>query len=269
MVKAPGERVERDLSWLGNSLAPILSHDGRILLFTDESESAGANYLTCLRKTDGSPVVRLGEGRAGELSPDGSQAVAWVPASPPYLRIYPTGPGEARRLERGNLESYESAAWLPDGRRLLICGHEPGHASRCYVQDASAGPPRPVTPEGTSFGFPSPDGRLLVARNAGRWTLYALVGGPSRLLNLTEEDLIIRWSPDGRSLWIRRRAEVPVQVERFDLETGRREPMEKLAVGDQAGQLGIFYVSLADDPSVYAYNYWKAISHLFVIEGAR
>ncbi len=269
LVKAPGEKAERDLSWLGNSLVPILSRDGKTLLFTDESESAGVNYLACLRKTDGSPVVRLGEGRAADLSLDGSRAVAWVPASPPYLRIYPTGPGEAHRLERGNLESYESAAWFPDGRRLLVCGHESARASRCYEQQASGGASRPVTPEGASFGFPSPDGRLVLARNASRWTLYPLAGGPPLPLDLTEEDLVIRWSPDGRSLWIRRRSEVPAQVERFDLQTGRREPMEKLAPADSAGLLGIFSVSLADDPSVYAYNYWKEISHLFVVEGAR
>ena len=269
LVKAPGEKAERDLSWLGNSLVPILSRDGKMLLFTDESESAGSNYFACLRKTDGSPVVRLGEGRAADLSPDGSRAVAWVPATPPYLRIYPTGPGEGRRLERGNLESYESAAWLPDGQSLLVCGHEPGHASRCYVQGASGGAPRSVTPEGASFGFPSPDGKLVLARSADRWILYPLAGGPPRPLNLTEEDLVIRWSPDGGSLWIRRRAEVPATVERFDLETGRREPIQKLAPADSAGLLGIFYVSLADDPSVYTYNYWKGISHLFVVEGAR
>ncbi len=268
-MKAPGEKEERDLSWLGNSLVPILSRDGKTLLFTDESESAGPNYMACLRKTDGSPVVRLGEGRAADLSPDGSRAVAWVPASPPYLRLYPTGPGEARQLERGNLESYESAAWFPDGKRLLVCGHEPGHASRCYEQQASGGASRPVTPEGASSGLPSPDGRLVLARNAGRWTLYPLAGGPPVPLGLTEEDLVIRWSPDGRSLWIRRRAEVPAQIERFDVQTGRREPMEKLGPQNQAGLLGIFSVSLADDPSVYAYNYWTENSQLFVVEGAR
>ena len=269
LVKAPGEKEERDLSWLGNSLAPILSRDGKMLLFTDESESAGANYMACLRKTDGSPVVRLGEGRAADLSPDGSRAVAWVPASPPYLRLYPTGPGEARQLERGNLESYESAAWFPDGQRLLVCGHEPGRASRCYEQQASGGASRPVTPEGASFGLPSPDGRRVLARNAGRWTLYPLAGGPPVALGLTEEDLVIRWSPDSQSLWVRRRAEVPALVERFDIQTGRREPMEKLSPQGAAGLLGIFSISLADDPSVYAYNYWKENSQLFVVEGAR
>lgn len=132
MVKVPGETMERELSWLGNSLFPILSRDGKTLLFTDESVSAGDNYFVCLRRTDGSPVVRLGEGRAADLSPDGSRAVAWF-SSPPFLRVYPTGPGEAHRLESGKLESYENVAWFSNGRRLLVCGHEPARAPRCYV----------------------------------------------------------------------------------------------------------------------------------------
>jgi hypothetical protein len=31
----------------------------------------GTNYAVCVRQTDGSPVVRLGEGQAIALSPDG------------------------------------------------------------------------------------------------------------------------------------------------------------------------------------------------------
>jgi sugar lactone lactonase YvrE len=268
-VRAPGAATERDLSWLGNSLAPILSRDGRALLFTDESESAGANYSVCLRRTDGSPVVRLGEGRAADLSPDGSLAVAWVPTSPAQLRLYPTGAGETRRLDPGPLESYESAAWLPDGQRLLVCGHEPGRAARCYVQPAAEGPPRPVTPEGASFARPSPDGRRFVASTARGWSLYPVAGGAPAPLHLAEEDDVVRWSPDGGSLWVRRRSEVPAEVDRYDIDTGRREPIERLAPADTAGLLAIFSVSLADDPRVYAYNYWKEASQLFVAAQAK
>src|SRR5713101_6586358 len=62
MVRTPGAGSERDLSWLDFSNAPILSPDGRLLLFGEEGAAAGLNYAVCFRKTDGSPVVRLGEG---------------------------------------------------------------------------------------------------------------------------------------------------------------------------------------------------------------
>ena len=160
-VLAPGARAERDLSWLDFSNSPFLSPDGRVLLFTDSSSTAGPNYAVCVRTTDGGPVVRLGAGQAYGLSRDGKWALAIV-YTPPQLVIYPTGPGEPRRLPRGDLEAYQSASWFPDGKSVLFCGNEPGKASRCYAQDVAGGPPRPVTPEGTTSGEVSPDGRQIL-----------------------------------------------------------------------------------------------------------
>ena len=165
-VLAPGASAERDLSWLDVSAYPFLSRDGRMLLFVDESVSAGPNYEVCLRKTDGGPVVRLGEG-----SPPASRRTG-SGRSPSSTRrrsssIYPTGPGETRRLPRGNLEAYQSASWFPDGKSVLVCGNEAGKASRCYAQDVSGGLPRPVTPEATTNGTVSPDGLQILYSKPG------------------------------------------------------------------------------------------------------
>jgi dipeptidyl aminopeptidase/acylaminoacyl peptidase len=54
LALAPGEPMERDLSWFDTSTMPELSEDGRTLLFSE----GAAVYL---RGTDGSPAVRLGE----------------------------------------------------------------------------------------------------------------------------------------------------------------------------------------------------------------
>ncbi len=271
LARAPGEKVERDLSWLDKSVFPIVSSDGKTLLFTDESDSAGPHYSVCLRKTDGSPVVRLGEGRGADLSADGAWVAAIVTTSPQQLRLYPTGPGEPRKLDRGNLESYETAAWFRDGKAVLTCGHEPGRASRCYVQSITGGAPRPVTPEGTSRGFPSPDGEHVLAQAAsGQYVLYPLAGGVLRPVPLlTEEDRVLRWSPDGRSLWVRRGSTIPIRIELFDLSTGRRELVEEITPQDRSGLIGVSGISLAGDPRSYVYNSWQAVSHLFVVERAR
>lgn len=60
IVHAPGAAEERDLSWLNTSHARGLSQDGEKLLFAETA--VGTNYAVCMRKTDGSPVTRLGEG---------------------------------------------------------------------------------------------------------------------------------------------------------------------------------------------------------------
>src|SRR5450830_140038 len=168
-VLAQGASAERDLSWLDYSLGPFLSRDGTMLLFTDASAAAGPNYAVCLRKTDGGPVVRLGDGTPYGFSPDGKWALAVID-TPPQLVIYPTGPGETQRLPRGNLEAYQTAGWFPDGKSVLVVGNETGKASRCYAQDLSGGPPRPVTPEATTNGLVSPDGlQILYSKTGGTY----------------------------------------------------------------------------------------------------
>ena len=55
---------ERDLSWLDNSFVPILSNDGKRILFDDGGGDSNGLYTVCLRNTDGSPVIRLGGRRS-------------------------------------------------------------------------------------------------------------------------------------------------------------------------------------------------------------
>ncbi len=210
---APGEKTERELSWLDLSYPVALSADGKTLLFSEDSGSVGDNYAVCLRGTDGSAVVRLGEGAPQDLSPDGKWALGVLPASPQRLVLYPTGAGEKRLLESGGLVSYESARFFPDGRRLLVCGAETGRAVRCYVQEIAGGKPRPVTPEGTSLGFVSPDGgSILVRGTTGTLEIYPSSGGAGKAVpGTTGEDVALRWGADGRSIILFHGTQIPVR----------------------------------------------------------
>jgi tRNA A-37 threonylcarbamoyl transferase component Bud32 len=270
-VLAPGQTHERDLSWLDLSDAAALTKDGRTLLFTEESGSVGVNYAVCLRQTDGSPVVRLGEGTARDLSPDGKWALANVPTTPQQLVLYPTGAGEPGKLERGGLVSYESARFFPDARRILACGHEDGKGVRCYAQDIAGGKPRPVTPEGTSHGFVSPDGRLvLVKASGGALLLFPADGGePRPVPGSAVDDTVIRWSADGRFLLVWRTWEIPARIQRLEVATGRREPLRTVGPADLNGLLQIGSVTFGDDGTSYAYACNRTVSHLFLVEGAR
>ncbi len=269
--KAREEQAERDLSWLDLSDPNALSADGKTLLFTEESGSVGANYAVCLRGTDGSAVVRLGEGAGADLSPDGKWALTIVPASPAQLVLYPTGAGEKRRLDSGGIVSYEAAQFFPDGRRLLVCGAETGRAVRCYVQEISGGKPRPVTPEGTSRGFVSPDGgSILVRGSAGSLEIYPSGGGAPRTVpGTTPEDQALRWGSDGRSIIVFRGPQIPVHGEKLDLATGRREPLVTFGGAETAGALRIGTFALSDDGKSYAYSFGYQLSHLFLVEGVK
>jgi serine/threonine protein kinase len=270
-VMAPGAKAERDLSWLDISRGQALSRDGRTLLFSEFSGAVQGNYAVCLRKTDDSPVVRLGEGGAEDLSPDGSWALANVPSSPARLMLYPTGAGAPRTLDGGSIQEFSSARFFPDGKRILACGAESGHATRCYTLDVAGGKPRPVTAEGTSSGLVSPDGALvLVQGSAGAYQLYPAAGGePQAVSVLGPDDLVSGWTNDGRGFLASNVTEVPGRLERIDIATGRRELVHRLAPPDLAGVVKIYAAFVAADENVYAYTAVQRRADLFLVEGAR
>jgi Tol biopolymer transport system component/Ser/Thr protein kinase RdoA (MazF antagonist) len=272
MVRSPGGSVERDVSWLDGSDAPHLSADGRTVLFTEQGGGPNANYAVCLKGTNGSSLVQLGQGVPAGLSPDGRWAMAIVPTSPAQVVLYPTGVGEAVKLGRGSIVAYDYVgAWLPDGRRVVLSGLETGRASRVYVQEVPSGLPRPITPEGTHLAALSPDGKhVLTHGDDGSWAVYAVDGGPPRPVpGLSVQDAVVRWSKDGRSVVVHDPYEVPSRVERVDLGTGKRDLLMVLEGGSQTGVLGINWVSVADDARAYAYSCSRTLSTLFVVEGAR
>ena len=116
-VLAPGDTQERDLAWLDSPNQPSISRDGTHLLFSETGVGGGAQGWVYLRKTDGSSAVRLGDGRAVALSPDGRWAITAGPGQSGY-HVLPTGAGEPRRLERKGL-TILGATWLPDGQRVV------------------------------------------------------------------------------------------------------------------------------------------------------
>ncbi len=273
VVRLAGEEKERDLSWLDWSIAAGLTPDGKTLLFFESGEGGGAGYSVYLRNTDGSSAVRLGEGAPGTLSPDGK----WVPsvlhgASEPQIAVFPTGAGEARKLPRDGL-SIERPDWLRDGKRILFTANEAGRGSRVYVQDLVGGRPRALTPEGyRSFRWTvSADGRSVVATGPdGRFYLYPLEGGePTALVGLSGLDIPIRWTADGRSLYVYRRGELPARVYQVDVATGHKQLWKELMPVDSAGVVDIVSVCPTPDGRSYAYSYARILSNLYVVEGLK
>jgi eukaryotic-like serine/threonine-protein kinase len=273
LALAPGETKERDLSWFDWSLTRDLSADGKTLLFDESGQGGGTNYSIYVRKTDGSPAVRLGDGAAFALSPDGKWAAAVLPGpSPRPLELLPTGPGEPRRLS-GDSINHTWTKFFADGRRILFAGNEPKHGLRLYVQDLSGGPPRPVSPEGVR-GFPitvSPDGKWTSATGPdGQAWLYPVEGGQSvKVSGLEPGETVIQWTPDGRSLYVRNLSSVPARISRVERETGRRELWKELMPSDSAGLLKIFGSYFSADGRSYAYTYGRNLSDLYLVEGVK
>jgi len=269
MALAPGAKNEQDLSWLDSSNNAVLSPDGQTLLFSDGSTVNGIDYALCLRKTDGSPVIRLGDGNAQALSPDGKWALSIVPTSPMRLTLYPTGAGEPITLENGGIQTYDTAVFFPDNKRILACGNEAGQKTRCYVQAALGGPPNAVTPTGTSHGMVSPDGKSVLVREAdGQFLIYPLAGGsPAPVPGTLPDDEVIRWGSNGMSLLIHQIGKVPARVERLDLATGKRTLVREIAPPSRAGVINVRNIALADGEHSYAYTFDRVLCRLASVSG--
>jgi hypothetical protein len=262
-----GELAERDLSWLDWSQNPDLSADGKLLLFDEEGEGAGPLRSVYLRNTNGSPAVRLGDGDALGLSPDGKWALSLL-HSPSRLVLLPTGAGEPRALAHEELKHHSRAFWFPDGNRILFAANREGRPPRSYVQEIDSSVARPVTPEGTIAYAASPDGRHVAGKDP-QPMLYPIEGGsPLPIPGAVLGDEPIRWHEDGPSLFVRL-GQVPARVFRLDLTTGLRETFLELMPSDPAGIPSVDRVSLTPDGRSYAYSYSRHLSDLYVVEGLK
>jgi eukaryotic-like serine/threonine-protein kinase len=265
----PGETTERSLSWFDWTLLSSMSGDGKVVAFSESGEAVGTDYSVFLRKTDGSPAVRLGEGAFASLSPDGHYVISMVGA-PTKLVLLPTGVGETRDLTDNKTEHF-GIAWLPDSKSFVFSTEEPGHGRRTFLQSIGGGSPRPITPEGTAGNIVTPDGKYLGStdRNGQRW-LYPIAGGEPQKVNitLTPDEFALGFTRDGKGLLVRTRS-LPVRVSTIDITTGRRQPFKVIAAADTAGLKSIPVLKFSDDGKSYAYSTYRILSDLFVVDGMK
>ena len=83
-----------------------------------------------------------------------------------------------------------------------------------------------------------------------------------------DDDHVMRWSPDGHSVWLTHAKEIPLRAEQLDLATGRRSPLLSIPAG-RPGVTRLDGLSLADDPRAYTYSAREYVSRVFVVEGIR
>ncbi|HYN08469.1 MAG TPA: protein kinase [Vicinamibacterales bacterium] len=267
-VLAPGDTQERDLAWLdGPSLADI-SRDGSLVLFSETGVGGGAQASVYLRKTDGSPAVRLGDGRAVALSPDGQWAIADGPGQSGY-DVLPTGAGQPRRLERQGLTIF-GAKWLPDGQRVVARAQESDRHARLYLFDLDRGTADAITPENISIGASwavSPDGTMAAVVSERGLNLHPIGGGPTRLVpGLTGRERLYGWIRDGVLV---SEPQAVSQVLRVDPLTGRRQVWKEIQPRDPTGIMTVTFLVPTPDGRAYAYSWHRALSDLYLVEGLR
>jgi Tol biopolymer transport system component len=270
MGEGRGATKEQDLAWQDWSLPADISRDGKTLLFDEQGERTGPNYTVATREMTGSAPVALGEGVAGDFSPDGK----WVAATVSYrqLMLLPTGAGTAKRVEQGGIEQYaHSIHWLPGGKQLLFSGNLIGHAIQCFVQNIDGGKPRAVTPEGSRNCQVSADGKFVSANGPtmGGPQLYAMDGGAPRAIPGLQAGESVQWTSDPNSLFVFQRATSSVKVFRLNILTGQRKFLKEIEVPTGPGVCDMGHVLINADGTAYVYGYVRLLSDLYIVSGLK
>lgn len=259
---------DRELSWFDWSTAVDLSADGKTLLFYEWGEASGNTPSVYIRHTDGSDAVRLGDGKALSLSPDGKWALA-LESAPGHLVLLPTGVGEKRDIMIPGLTEFYSASFFPDGERILVVGEEANHVPRTFVHDLATNSTRPVSEPGVAAALISPDGLSLAAYAPdGVIAVVPVRGGPLvPVRGIRPGDRLLQWAQESRYLFVRGPSDTSLDIDRVDYRNGQRESWKRIHPIDPVGLIDIdVQVALTRDGRSYAFTNWKALAELYVIE---
>ena len=266
----PGQGHEQDSTWLDWSFPSDFSPSHKLLLLSEEGLGGGPHSSVYLRPLDEGAAIRLGEGTALCLSPDGK----WILASRSDLGrlvLLPVKAGAIRQLPPDQL-THVSGAWLSGGTGFIFAGNSAGHAVRIYKQDLNEGKPVAITPEGVGSYFSlAPDNKFIATAGPDkRLYLYPLSGGDPRLVPGAEADEIpASWSADGRFLYIYRLGDIPARVQRIDVKTGQRTSWKELMPADRAGVELVGPILIGPDGDSYVYSYRRLLSTLYLAESLK
>ena len=278
--------ADRNLSLFDFSIAVDLSARGDVALigeFGGDRDNTGKDIMPAmyLRRSDGSPAVRLAEGIPLGLSPDGAWVLTEIRSSSSGLSLVPTGPGSTRVLPRGPISSYaflQRAAFFPDGRRVVFSASREGEAPRLWSQGTDGAPPEPFGPEGTSNPVVSPDGRLVAVLSRGKegseiqvldaTTGLPLAGTPSR--RVSDGVSLIRFAEDPSLLWVAQVSDSSAKIQTLSLATGAVRTIREIRPADPAGVFGgIRPVVVSADGRTYVASYSRNLSDLYMIRGLK
>jgi Tol biopolymer transport system component len=257
---------ERDLSWLSYSYGPRLSRDGSEMLFSDLSEQGGNDYSVYVRKTDGSPAVRIGGGGFGtDISPDGKWALIMMPSDATgRLQIVPVGPGQARVLHWDGFQ-LRWALWFADGQHILLNASQTGQPNGLYVTDVNGPTPKQVIPATIDWSTVSPDGRFLSTTQNGAWVVLSLADGKTKAIpGIQPGEFPIAWAEDSKHVFTQTIIPTGLTINKVDVESGKREPWRVVAPTEQVGlRPMITPTAITPDGRWMAFTYRTQLGQLY------
>jgi hypothetical protein len=194
-----------------------------------------------------------------------------VPGTPPSLTLLPAGAGQPRVLDRGPIDDYLYASFMPDGASVVLSGRTKSE-SRIYIQKLSAAPVA-TGPPGVRLAIcsrpASPDGKRLAVVDSGGYPALLDVtnGSVRRIPGLEAYDSPVRWNGDGTRLFVVRTRGAQAEVRAVDPASGKVEERGTISPLEGTGVLGVADVMLTPDGTRYSAAYVRNLSTIVVGKG--
>ena len=269
-VKRSDESRARDL-YTGVDMGS-LSPDGQWVVF---NRYQGTDYQAYVKKADGVGAVKLGDGYGAGISWDGSTVAAVQNSQLHKLYLYPTGAGEQRVIDLGDLSAAfgtweNDLTFSRDGRWAVFSAFDPKQQVRDYLLDMRDGKVRPVTPVGTRAGKLSPDATRIVTLDvaAEKYVLVDVASGKVREIpGLEKDDEVVGWNLDGRmvNVW---NQDLPARISQVDVTSGRRQLVQTVEPMAMLGSMYARMVTSADGKTA-AYRHRRGLYAIYIADGLR
>jgi eukaryotic-like serine/threonine-protein kinase len=267
-IKRSDESRARDLE-TGVDMGS-LSPDGQWIVF---NRYQGSDYQAYVKKADGVAAVKLGDGYGAGITWDASIVAAEQNSQLHRLYLYPTGAGEQRVIDLGDLSAAfgtweNDLTFSRDGRWAVFSAFDPKQQIRDYLLDMRDGKLRPVTPVGTRAGKLSPDATRIVTLDvaAEKYVLVdAASGKVSEIPGIEKDDEVLGWNLDGRmvNVW---NQDLPARISQVDVASGRRQLVQTVEPMAMLGSMYARMVTSADGKTA-AYRHRRGLYAIYIAGG--
>jgi serine/threonine protein kinase len=277
MLSETAEGKVRDVSSFPFQITEAFSSDGKRLLLNTYVTGANSDYNLYTQKTDGSAPALIGQGSGLSFSFDGKWVMAVDPLNLQHMRIIPTGVGEARTLNAPQGTQYVGAAWMPDGKHILVLALAPGQAPDNYLQDVETGAAQKLKSEGrflltadAGTGAVSPDGKYFLASDSEmRLWVQPVDGGPAtEIKGLSPGDIPTEWHGGSQNIFFERPIGTDTsEIYDLNLATGQSKLWSHFTPSDKTAMLALRHAIITQDGAHVLYVVQRIFSTLFVARG--
>ena len=84
-----------------------------------------------------------------------------------------------------------------------------------------------------------------------------------------EDEWVVAWASDGKSIFLYNYHQLPAKVERLDLGSGKRTLQKQLIPSDPAGIDHLAPILMSRDGKKFVYGYGRFLSDIYLVDGLK